>query len=85
KLPWPFDIAHKHPVEQIQQVNIGFVEDPQDRLLGKPLLWGQEHYIEEFNLLVATSVYFLPLHTLQTVLSTSYEGRRLLLLSTAPE
>ncbi len=54
KLPWPFDIAYKYPTGQIQQVNTGFVEDPQDRLLGKPLLWGQEHYKEEFNLLIAT-------------------------------
>jgi len=52
KLPWPFEIAYKFPTRQVQQINVGFVPDEQH---GKqPLLWGKEHYKEEYNLLVAS-------------------------------
>jgi len=54
KYPWPFDKAYKYSTRQIQQINIGFVEEAEsERVERKPLLWGQEHYQEEYNLLVA--------------------------------
>ena len=57
KWPWPIDIAYKYPTERISEISIGFVPkiDPetgeQER---KPLLWGQQHYEEEYKLLVAS-------------------------------
>jgi regulator of protease activity HflC (stomatin/prohibitin superfamily) len=55
KLPWPFEKAYKYPTKQIQQINIGFVQEAEsDAFARKPLLWGEEHYQEEYNLLVAT-------------------------------
>jgi len=54
KLPWPFDVAYLHPTSRIQQVNIGFVEG--EETIQKPLLWGEKHYEEEYDLLVATRV-----------------------------
>jgi regulator of protease activity HflC (stomatin/prohibitin superfamily) len=55
KLPWPFDIAYKYSTKQIQQINIGFVEEEDSEEAGrKPLLWGEKHYKEEYDLLVAT-------------------------------
>jgi len=54
KLPWPFDKAYKYSTRQIQQLNIGFVEEAEsERAERKPLLWGEKHYKEEYNLLVA--------------------------------
>ena len=53
KLPWPFDIAYKHPTRRIQQVNIGFEVSEEDG--NKPLLWGQKHYKMEYPLLTATA------------------------------
>jgi len=54
KLPWPFDKAYKYSTKQIQQINIGFVEEAEsERAVRKSLLWGQKHYKEEYNLLVA--------------------------------
>ena len=55
KLPWPFDIAYKYSTKQIQQINIGFVEEEDSEEADrKPLLWGEKHYKEEYDLLVAT-------------------------------
>ena len=55
KLPWPFDITYKYSTKQIQQINIGFVEEEDSEEAGrKPLLWGEKHYKEEYDLLVAT-------------------------------
>jgi len=54
KFPWPFDKSYKYSTGQIQQINIGFVEEAEsERAKRKPLLWGQKHYQEEYNLLVA--------------------------------
>ncbi|MBN1787791.1 MAG: hypothetical protein JW806_05290 [Sedimentisphaerales bacterium] len=54
KLPWPFGIVRQFPSKQIQEINIGYVpeEDPIKQRM--PLLWGMEHYKEEYNLLVGT-------------------------------
>jgi len=57
KLPWPFDVGYVHPAGRIQQVNVGFVEEHGEAdAAGRkpPLLWGQEHYEDEYDLLVAT-------------------------------
>ena len=51
KWPWPFEQAYKYPMQMVQQVNVGFVPDEKDR--GKPMLWGEKHYQEEYKLLVA--------------------------------
>jgi regulator of protease activity HflC (stomatin/prohibitin superfamily) len=59
KWPWPFDQVYTYPTEQIQKINIGFVEDGQEK--GKSennLLWGKEHFKEEYDLLVASAGAF---------------------------
>ncbi len=54
KLPWPFDVAIIHPTDLVQQINIGFVDtDHAGEKIRPPLLWGEKHYEEEYNLLVA--------------------------------
>lgn len=55
KLPWPFDVAIIHPTGLVQQVNIGFVDTTPagEKANRPPLLWGEKHYDEEYNLLVA--------------------------------
>jgi regulator of protease activity HflC (stomatin/prohibitin superfamily) len=52
KWPWPFDIVYMYPTDLIQKINVGFVEDEAG---AKDLLWGKEHYQEEFDLLVASA------------------------------
>ena len=56
KWPWPIDIVYKYPTERISQISIGFVPeiDPNGQVEHKPLLWGQSHYKEEYQLLVAS-------------------------------
>ena len=58
KLPAPFSKAYIYDTEKIHLVNIGFVEDEEEakKRAKKPLLWGERHYKEEFNLLVSTSI-----------------------------
>jgi regulator of protease activity HflC (stomatin/prohibitin superfamily) len=53
KWPWPFDKVYLYPTDLIQQVNIGFVEG-QDKKTNS-LLWGQEHYEKEYDLIVASA------------------------------
>lgn len=54
KWPWPFDITYVHSTERIEKVNIGFVEKPEEEVKEKgDLLWGKEHFKEEYDLLVA--------------------------------
>jgi membrane protease subunit HflK len=52
KNPWPFDKVYSYPTGNIEQINIGFVKKEGGET--EPLLWGKEHYKEEYNLLVAT-------------------------------
>jgi len=54
KWPWPVDIIYKYPAKKIHQLNVGFVEETDPQQVRKPLLWGFDHYKEEYNLLVAT-------------------------------
>ncbi len=58
KWPWPIDIAYKHPTQQIREIYIGYVPktDPKTgRIIPEPsLLWGQQHYEQEYSVLVAS-------------------------------
>jgi membrane protease subunit HflK len=53
KWPWPFDQVYLYPTDSIQQVNIGFVEGEDKKT--DSLLWGQEHYEKEYDLIVAAA------------------------------
>jgi len=56
KWPWPIDIAYKYTTKKVMELSIGFV--PKEQNNGKvgygPLLWGEQHYEEEHQLLVAS-------------------------------
>ena len=60
KWPWPIDKAYKHRTKMISEISVGFVPsapeiDPETgEVKRKPLLWGQEHYEQEYSLLVAS-------------------------------
>ena len=57
KWPWPIDIAYKYPTKMISEISIGFIPkvDPKTgEAERKPLLWGEKHYEEEYQLLVAS-------------------------------
>lgn len=56
KWPWPIDIAYKYPTKKVMELSIGFVAKEQntDKVGYGPLLWGQQHYKEEYQLLVAS-------------------------------
>ncbi len=57
KWPWPIDIAYKYPTKKIMELSIGFVakeKEDDDKAGYGPLLWGQQHYEEEYQLLVAS-------------------------------
>jgi regulator of protease activity HflC (stomatin/prohibitin superfamily) len=57
KWPWPIDVARKYPTRRITELNIGFVPkiDPKTgEVIREPLLWGKEHYKEEYSILVAS-------------------------------
>ncbi len=54
KYPWPFDKAYSHQTGKVEQIHVGYVEE-EGELGKKALLWGEEHYKEEFDLLVASS------------------------------
>jgi membrane protease subunit HflK len=52
KWPWPIEKVYVHPVDQIQRLSIGYKagEDDHDKAA---FLWGEKHYEEEYDLLVA--------------------------------
>lgn len=58
KLPWPIDVAYRHPTQEVLELHIGYVPktDPKTGavLPEAQLLWGQAHYATEHDLLVAT-------------------------------
>lgn len=54
KLPWPLEIAYVHPVDRIQELKIGYRVEDTAEARQKALLWGEEHHIEEYDLLMAT-------------------------------
>jgi regulator of protease activity HflC (stomatin/prohibitin superfamily) len=53
KWPWPIDIAYKYPTKKVMELNIGFKAEQNKASYG-PLLWGKQHYEEEYYLLVAS-------------------------------
>jgi len=62
KWPWPIDIAYKYPTKKVMELNIGFkAKKDTDKAGYGPLLWGKQHYEEEYHLLVASK---------QTIVST---------------
>ena len=56
KWPWPIEIAYVYPTERVQQIGIGFRQEEEETQSKKALLWGEEHYAEEYDLLVATQM-----------------------------
>jgi len=56
KWPWPIDIVYKYPTKRISEISIGFIPkvDAAGKVEHKPLLWGEAHYAEEYQLLVAS-------------------------------
>lgn len=58
KLPWPIDIAYRHPTQEVLELHIGYVPktDPKTGAIipESRLLWGQTHYEAEHDILVAT-------------------------------
>jgi modulator of FtsH protease HflK len=52
KLPWPIETIYVYPTDEIQHLSIGYREGEQDKLK-KAYLWGEKHYEEEYDLLVA--------------------------------
>lgn len=52
KWPWPIEKTYVYPTDQIQQIAIGY-KAGEDEERKKALLWGEKHYEEEYNLLVA--------------------------------
>ncbi|HUS72839.1 MAG TPA: SPFH domain-containing protein [Sedimentisphaerales bacterium] len=61
KWPWPIDKIYKYPTKKVSEISIGFVPkvDPKTGELSRePLLWGEHHYKEEYQLLVASEQTF---------------------------
>jgi regulator of protease activity HflC (stomatin/prohibitin superfamily) len=57
KWPWPIGIARKYPTGRISELYIGFIPkiDPKTgQIIRESLLWGKDHYKEEFSILVAS-------------------------------
>jgi membrane protease subunit HflK len=58
KMPWPIDIAYKYPTEKIREIHIGYQPklNPKTKLPEpeKQLIWGQKHYEQEQDLIVAS-------------------------------
>ncbi|MCI0499311.1 MAG: hypothetical protein L0Y36_06500 [Planctomycetales bacterium] len=52
KWPWPIEKVYVYQTDLIQQITIGYKEGEQDKQK-KAFLWGEKHYEEEYNLLVA--------------------------------
>ncbi|HDS84881.1 MAG TPA: protease modulator HflK [Phycisphaerales bacterium] len=53
KWPWPIEIAYVYPTDKIQEITVGYRIEDTDEARRKPLLWGEEHYLEEYDLLAA--------------------------------
>jgi modulator of FtsH protease HflK len=57
KMPWPIGVAHKYSTAKIKELPIGYIPktDPKTgEVIREPLLWGKDHYKEEFSILVAS-------------------------------
>jgi len=58
KWPWPIEKAYKYPTEKIIDLNIGYVPKVDEKtgevVRQKYVLWGKQHYQEEYSILVAS-------------------------------
>jgi regulator of protease activity HflC (stomatin/prohibitin superfamily) len=54
KMPWPVDTVYRFRTREIQQVNVGFVNDEEDVGHETAVLWTAKHYKEESNWLIAS-------------------------------
>ncbi len=58
KWPWPIEKAYKYPTEKIIDLNVGYVPKVDEKtgqvIRQKYVLWGKEHYEEEYSILVAS-------------------------------
>lgn len=58
KMPWPIDIAYKHPTGKVMELYVGYIpkRNPEtgEIIPDRVLLWGQSHYEEEFSVLAAS-------------------------------
>ena len=52
KWPWPIEKVYEYPTDQIQQISIGY-EAGEGEDEKEAFLWGEKHYEEEYDLLVA--------------------------------
>ncbi|MHC5146191.1 MAG: SPFH domain-containing protein [Planctomycetota bacterium] len=52
KYPWPIEKSYVYLTDQVQQIAIGYEAGEEDHDQ-KAFLWGEKHYEEEYNLLVA--------------------------------
>lgn len=52
KWPWPIEVAYVYPTDEIQQLSIGYKEGEEDKNK-KAFLWGEKHFEEEYDLLIA--------------------------------
>ncbi len=55
KWPWPIDIAYVYPTDHVQELTVGYVIEDTEAARRQPLLWGEEHHAEEYDLLAATT------------------------------
>jgi regulator of protease activity HflC (stomatin/prohibitin superfamily) len=87
KLPWPIDVARIYPTSRIVEIPIGYVPkiDPKTgQPIREPLLWGKDHYKEEFSVLVAsrkgvenTSQGSVPVSLLKANIPVQYQVKNL--------
>ncbi len=53
KWPWPFDRAYVYPTSRMSLITVGYEESENPEEPDKPLLWGKQHYAQEYDVLVA--------------------------------
>ncbi|MHC4541377.1 MAG: SPFH domain-containing protein, partial [Planctomycetota bacterium] len=57
KWPWPIDKVYTYPTKRIAEISVGFVPEVDPKTgapVHKPLLWGESHHAQEYQLLVAS-------------------------------
>lgn len=52
KWPWPIEKVYVYPTDEVQQISIGYKETEADKQK-TAMLWGEKHYEEEYDVLVA--------------------------------
>ncbi|MDD5459086.1 MAG: SPFH domain-containing protein [Phycisphaerae bacterium] len=86
KWPWPIEIVYKLPTKKVKEIAIGYIPETDPKtgevLHMKPKLWGQSHYKEEFQLLVAsreggTQSEAVPVSTVMVAIPVQYRIKSL--------